>query len=34
MADALYILLTLLCFGAAHLYVTACDKLKAKPKHD
>jgi hypothetical protein len=32
MADTLFIILTLLFFGVAHIYVTACDKLKVKPK--
>jgi hypothetical protein len=30
--DLLYIALTLLFFGVGHLYVTACDRLKVKPK--
>jgi hypothetical protein len=32
MTDVIYILLTLICFGAGHIYVTACDKLNAKVK--
>jgi len=32
MSDLLFIVLTLLFFGTAHIYVTACDKLKARPK--
>jgi len=32
MADAIYILLTLICFGAAHVYTVACDHLKVKAK--
>jgi hypothetical protein len=32
MSDLLFIVLTLLFFGVAHIYVTACDKLKARPK--
>jgi hypothetical protein len=32
MADLLFIVLTLLCFGVGHVYVTACDRLKVRPK--
>jgi len=32
MSDLLFIVLTLLFFGVAHVYVTACNKLKVKPK--
>ena len=32
MADTLFIILTLFFFGVAHVYIAACDKLKAKPK--
>ena len=32
MSDLLFIALTLLSFGVAHLYVEACDRLKIRPK--
>jgi hypothetical protein len=32
MPDLIFLALTLLIFGIAHIYVTACDRLKAKPK--
>jgi hypothetical protein len=32
MQDLLFTLVTLICFGAGHLYVVACDKLKLRPK--
>ena len=32
MSDAIYILLTLISFGAAHIYTVACDKLNGKAK--
>jgi hypothetical protein len=32
MTDAIYILLTLVSFGAAHIYTVACDKLNKKAK--
>jgi len=32
MNDAVYILLTLICFGAGHVYTVACDRLNAKAK--
>ena len=32
MPDITFIVLTLLFFGVAHIYVTACDKLKVRPK--
>lgn len=33
MADLIFTALTLLCFGAAHAYVIACESLKGKPNH-
>lgn len=32
MTDAIFILLTLISFGAAHMYIVACDKLNTKVK--
>jgi len=32
MADLIFIVLTLLFFGIAHVYVEACSRLKAGPK--
>jgi hypothetical protein len=32
MSDVTFIVLTLFFFGVAHIYVTACDKLKVRPK--
>ena len=32
MYDLLFLALTLLFFGVAHIYVTACDRLKVRPK--
>ena len=32
MTDLLFIALTVLFFGIAHVYVEACDRLKVKPK--
>ena len=32
MADIVFIVLTLLFFGIAHVYVEACDRLKVRPK--
>jgi hypothetical protein len=32
MTDVLYISLTLICFGAGHIYIVACDKLNVKVK--
>ena len=32
MADILFLTLTLVFFGIGHLYIEACDRLKAKPK--
>lgn len=34
MNDILFLVSTVLCFAVALLYVTACDRLKAKPNHD
>jgi hypothetical protein len=34
MTDILCILLTLLFFALALAYTNACDRLKAKPRHD
>lgn len=34
MADLIFIVLTLLCFGVGHTYVMGCDRLKGKPKND
>ncbi len=33
MADLIFIVLTLLCFGTGHAYVTACESLKGKSNH-
>jgi hypothetical protein len=32
MSDFVYVLLTLICFGAGHIYIVACDKLNVKVK--
>jgi hypothetical protein len=32
MADAIYILLTLICFGIGHAYIKACNRLNVKAK--
>jgi hypothetical protein len=32
MTDALFLLLTLICFGGAHVYTVACDKLNVKAR--
>ncbi len=32
MPDLIFLTLTFFIFGIAHLYVTACDRLKATPK--
>lgn len=32
MADLIFIVLTFVCFGVGHLYVTACARLKVSPK--
>ena len=32
MLDIIFIAITLLLFGVAHLYVESCDRLKVKPK--
>jgi hypothetical protein len=32
MADIVFIVLTLLFFGIAHMYVEACNRLKVRPK--
>jgi len=34
MTDTLCILLILIFFAIAHAYTCACDRLKAKPRHD
>ncbi len=34
MQDLIFVFVTLFCFGIAHVYVTACDKLKVKPSND
>ncbi len=32
MFDIVFVVVTLLLFGVAHLYVEACDRLKVRPK--
>lgn len=34
MFDLLFVVLTLLCFSVAGLYVAACDRLKVSAHHD
>ncbi len=34
MLDTVFLAATIVCFAAALLYVTACDRLKARPSVD
>ena len=34
MLDLLFVVLTFVCFGAAHLYGKGCDRLKVSAHHD
>jgi hypothetical protein len=34
MPDFVFILITLLCFGVAHAYVLACDRLNGRHSND